>query len=98
MCLLGGYLVGAVAGPNTPDRSTATVASYQPSTDRLCLSGDGVKGQSGVAADGQLCGTWSPQGASRTPRKGDRFRFVSVLAKDNAVPESSTAIYGDVVK
>ncbi|MGI9156614.1 MAG: hypothetical protein ACR2FG_08255 [Marmoricola sp.] len=98
LCLLGGYLVGAVAGPNTPDRTTATVVSYQPSTDQLCLTGDGVKGQSGVGPDGRLCGTWSRQGASRTPEKGDRFRFVSVPAKDTTASNATIAIYGDVVK
>ena len=28
LCLLGGYLVGVVAGPDTPDRTTGSVVSF----------------------------------------------------------------------
>jgi hypothetical protein len=99
LCLLGGYLIGVVAGPDTPGRTTATVSSYDRGKRDLCLSGDGVKGQSGVDSDGRLCGTWqSNAGARSTPRKGDRFRFVSVLRKDDSAGSRTTvAIYGDVV-
>ena len=35
LCLLGGYLVGVVAGPDTEDTDTATVVSYDEDSDRL---------------------------------------------------------------
>ncbi|MEP6815928.1 MAG: hypothetical protein ABI873_10295 [Marmoricola sp.] len=98
LCLLGGYLIGAVAGPDTPARTTATVASYQAGDDELCLSGDGVNGRSGVDADGLLCGTWRRAGSSRFPAKGDSFRFVSVVDQAGGGARSSTLIYGDVVR
>lgn len=98
LCLLGGYLIGAVAGPDTPDRTTATVSSYDPTTRKLCLSGEGVKDQSGVDSDGKLCGTWRRSNGRTIPAKGDRFRFVSVVNKDSGSSKSATAIYGDVVE
>jgi hypothetical protein len=97
LCLLAGYLVGAVAGPDTPERTTATVSSYDPGTDELCLTGGGVKDQSGVDSDGRLCGTWRRSSGRNTPAKGDHFRFVSVVHKGSGDTKSSTAIYGDVV-
>jgi hypothetical protein len=99
LCLLGGYLIGVVAGPDTPDRTTATVSSYDPGNRGLCLSGAGVKDQSGVDSDGRLCGTWQRDArAGANPEKGDRFRFVSVLRKGNSDSSKATiAIYGDVV-
>ena len=42
LCLLGGYLVGVVAGPDTEDTDTATVVSYDADSDRLCLTGEAV--------------------------------------------------------
>ena len=33
LCLLGGYLVGVVAGPDTTARTTAEVTSYDPETE-----------------------------------------------------------------
>lgn len=97
LCLLGGYLIGAVAGPDTPDRTTATVSSYDPADRQLCLTGGGVKDQSGVDSDGRLCGTWQRNSGRDIPVKGDRFRFVSVVQKASGDSTSSTAIYGDVV-
>ena len=102
-CVLGGYLLGVVAGPDTASRTTAVVASYDPSTSRLCLEGDGIKGQEGAVVDGELCGTWRrTQGDQSTPRQGDEFRFVSLSIADGAdrAPQGqqpTTVIYGDLV-
>jgi len=101
ICVLGGYLIGAIAGPDTASRTTATVASYDASTGRLCLSGGGIDGQEGAVEDGRLCGTWRRSAAARTPRAGDQFRFVSLTtgtaAGSGADQRSTTVIYGDVV-
>jgi hypothetical protein len=102
ICLLGGYLVGVLAGPETASRATATVASYDTGTGRLCLGGDGVQDQDGLDADGRLCGTWRRAGSSSTPREGERFRFVTVSAGgsgDSAGGDGPvTVIYGDVLR
>lgn len=102
ICILGGYLLGVVAGPSAPTRATATVASYDQGDGRLCLTGDGVEEQEGVDDEGRLCGTWRRTvGSSTLPEPGDSFRFVSVVV--DQPPESrggqgaSTVIYGDVV-
>lgn len=98
-CLLGGYLVGVVAGPDTTSRTTATVESYDAGTGRLCLGGDGIEGQVGHVQDGVLCGTWRRATRGGAPAEGDRFRFVSMTgggsARDGRAP---TLIYGDVVR
>lgn len=104
ICVLGGYLLGAVVGPDTATRTTAEVDSYESSTSRLCLRGQGIEGQEGTVVDGVLCGTWRrTQGAGVTPRQGDAFRFVSVAAggADANGPGGqgpATVIYGDVVR
>ena len=85
-----------VAGPDTPDRTTGSVVSFDTSDGTLCLDGDGVKNVSGVDADGRLCGTWRRATGARTPTKGDRFRFVSVVDK-SAGQDARTVIYGNVV-
>lgn len=102
LCGLGGYLIGVVAGPDTPDRTTGVVDSYERSTSALCLSGDTVADQEGASEDGQLCGTWRRGSGSREPEVGDEFRFVSV--RTSQAPEgvetdraSRVLIYGDVV-
>jgi len=99
ICLLGGYLVGVLAGPDTTSRTTATVASYDQDTGRLCLTGDGVSEQEGEVQDGTLCGTWRRAGASTAPREGDRFRFVTLSGGSSGAgdDEPSTVIYGDVL-
>ena len=100
ICLLGGYLVGVLAGPDTTSRTTATVVSYDDDSGRLCLTGDGVTDQEG-AAGGDLCGTWRRAGASSAPQQGDRFRFVTLRGgATGSDPEQSPAIviYGDVVR
>jgi hypothetical protein len=100
ICVLGGYLFGVVAGPDAGSRTTATVASFDDGSDRLCLAGDGVKDQHGLDDQGHLCGTWRRADASGTPQAGDRFRFVTLrggaAASDGDQP--ATVIYGDVVR
>ncbi len=100
ICLLGGYLVGVLTGPDTTSRTTATVVSYDTGSGELCLTGDGVKAQGGGADDGdQLCGTWRRAGESTPPRKGDRFRFVTLSGGDSGDTEKpAVVIYGDVVR
>lgn len=100
ICLLGGYLFGVLTGPDTGTLTTATVASFDDDSDRLCLAGDEVKGQDGLDEQGRLCGTWRRPDTSGTPRVGERFRFVTLhggsTASDGDQPV--TVIYGDVVR
>lgn len=103
LCALGGYLLGVVAGPDTAERTTAVVESFDASTNELCLSGDGVEGQEGVVDDGVLCGTWRrTSGATAEPKAGDTFRFVTLsTGPGDEAPEgqrATTVIYGDVVR
>ncbi|MFP5253420.1 MAG: hypothetical protein ACLGH4_06450 [Actinomycetes bacterium] len=103
LCALGGYLLGVVAGPDTVERTTAVVESFDASTNDLCLSGDGVEGQEGVVDDGVLCGTWRrTSGATAEPKVGDTFRFVTLsTGPGDEAPEgqrATTVIYGDVVR
>ena len=103
LCALGGYLLGVVAGPDTAERTTAVVESYDASSNELCLSGDGIEGQEGIVADGVLCGTWRrTSGATAEPQAGDVFRFVSLsTGPGDGAPEgqrATTVIYGDVVR
>ena len=97
LCLLGGYLVGAVAGPDTSDRSTAEVVSFERDTDELCLTGDAVA-EDPLAEDGVLCGTWRQGAGSRLPAPGDAFRFVVMTTQSAADDDVATYIYGDVVE
>ena len=101
-CLLAGFLVGVVAGPETPDRTTAVVESYDNGSGRLCLTGDGVADQDGVDDEGVLCGLWRRSLNASAPRVGDDFRFVVVRGAEP--PEGTddervagVLIYGDVV-
>jgi hypothetical protein len=103
ICILGGYLIGVVAGPDTPSRTTAVVDSYDEHDGRLCLSGESVSAQEGAGQNGRLCGTWRRSvGDDGLPRRGDEFRFVSVVV-DQPPPGKDdsegpfTMIYGDVV-
>ena len=48
-CLLAGYLVGAVVGPETQHGTTATVVSFESGTSRLCLEGDSVKDETSIS-------------------------------------------------
>lgn len=93
LCLLAGYLVGTVAGPDTVNRTTAEVESYDSRSQELCLVGDAIADVP-EAEDGRLCGLWRRN--SRTlPKQGDRFRFVAIASEDG--DNSSVYLYGDVV-
>ena len=97
LCLLGGYLIGAVAGPQASDPTVATVESYDSGTRELCLSGDSVADVAG-AKDGVLCGEWRRTSESSRPVKGDRFRYVSLDRSEDGSDAGDTTIYlyGDV--
>lgn len=97
LCLLGGYLVGVVAGPSGNQTTTAEVESYQRSGSRLCLRGDAVADLAGADEDGVLCGTWRRTQGAATPRPGDEFRFVTLTSSGSSDgAERVTYIYGDV--
>lgn len=96
-CLLVGYFVGYLAAPDAPDRTTASVVSFDTSTARLCLGGDAVKDQTGVDKEGHLCGLWRRSQSSPAPQKGDKFRFVSVRTASSTGKGSQILIYGSVV-
>jgi hypothetical protein len=99
LALLGGYLIGVVAGPEAPSATTGVVESYKPATSQLCLGGDAVSDAPGADQDGTLCGLWQrPRGADR-PQAGDRFRFVTIRTARSPDEESGgkVLIYGDVV-
>ena len=96
LCLLGGYLIGVVVGPEGPDRATGVVESYDSGTRKLCLSGDSVEDQDG-AEDGVLCGIWQRAAGSQAPREGDRFRFVSKVSRGQSGPDDDRVlIFGEV--
>ncbi len=99
LCLVAGYLVGSVAGPDAPARTTARVVSFDHTSSRLCLKGSATKGQEGVDSDGTLCGTWRESRGSQTPRTGDDFRFVSVsnTGDSDGHRQDQVVIYGDVL-
>ncbi len=96
LCLLGGYLIGVVAGPDTTARTTAQVVSFDRATDELCLEGEAVAEVAG-AVDGQVCGTWRHVQGAPAPREGDMFRFVTMTSEGDE-DESAVFIYGDVVR
>lgn len=96
LCMLGGYLIGVVAGPDTPDRTTGIVESYDPDTRELCLTGDAVGDQDG-AEDDTLCGVWQKASGSAAPVEGDSFRFVSkVTAGQSGSEDDVVQIFGEV--
>ncbi len=95
LCLLGGYLIGAVAGPQASDPTVATVESYDSRTRELCLSGDSVADDP-AAEDGVLCGEWRRTSTSARPVKGDTFRYVSLDRTDDADGDTTIYFYGDV--
>ncbi len=97
-CLLAGFLIGVVAGPETPAAANGVVASYESSTRELCLEGDDAAEVSG-ADDGLLCGIWNRGAGSRAPRVGDTFAFLTLETdRDPAADERGRVlIYGDVV-
>lgn len=99
MCLLAGALVGYVAAPSSGGGSVATVASFDASSSRLCLSGDAVQDESGLDQRGRLCGTWRRAGDVAPPEAGDSFRFVVVRTegRSDGQPRHQVLLYGDVV-
>ncbi len=97
LCLLGGYLVGVVAGPDTEDTDTATVVSYDPDSDRLCLSGEAVTDET-ESDEGELCGQWRRINGGPDPREGDQFRFATLSSDPGDAGDVTTLIYGDVVR
>lgn len=93
LCLLAGYLIGVVAGPQTADQTIAVVESYSPDDRELCLRGVGeVEG----AADGVLCGEWRRSLGATTPDQGDQFRFVAIERREG--DDATIYIHGDVVE
>ena len=99
LCLMAGYLVGAVVGPDGHHGNTATVVSFDNGSAKLCLKGGSVKNEPGVK-DGVLCGTWSHGAGTVVPRVGDTFRFVTMDTSGvrGARPRDTTVIYGTVVE
>lgn len=97
ICVLGGYLLGVLAGPDPAVRTTAKVASYDAGEDLLCLEGDGIKGQEGTVEHGRLCGTWRRTSGATSPQPGDAFRFVTMSPGGSEGHAAVTLIYGDVV-
>lgn len=104
LCVLGGYLLGVVAGPDAPERATATVESFDPDRNELCLTGEALQDQPGVEEEGRLCGIWRRTQASQTtPEAGDTFRFVSMEVDGSSRTEAEdsppvTVIYGNVAR
>jgi hypothetical protein len=98
--LLAGALTGFVLAPDSPNHTTASVASFNAKTSQLCLSGDGVKNEKDLNAEGQLCGVWRRSGVERKPKVGEQFRYVVVRTSGTADGKSQhqIAIYGDVVE
>ncbi len=97
VCQVGGYLIGSVTQPDTPQRTTAVVVSFD-GTSTLCLGGEAVKDEQSVDAAGVLCGTWSHAADATLPKKGDDFRFVSMDTPRSGSSPARTALYGAVVK
>ena len=100
LCLLGGYLVGVVAGPDTEDTDTATVVSYDAESDRLCLTGEAVAREPAApeGAEDELCGQWRRIAGGPDPREGDQFRFATLSSDPGDAGDVTTLIYGDVVR
>ena len=99
LCIVAGYLVGSVVGPDTPSRTTAEVVSFDSGSQKLCLEGDAIKDQEGVDSSGHLCGTLRRTPNSQVPAKGDDFRFVSVrtTGEVDGNQQQQVVIYGAVV-
>lgn len=97
LCLLGGYLVGVVAGPGTTARTTAEVTSYDRESGTLCLAGAAVADLP-ETSDGELCGSWRHDQGAAVPSEGDTFRFVTMTSRGSGSEETAVFIYGDVVR
>lgn len=97
LCLLAGYLIGVVAGPDTTATSSAVVESFDRSSDELCLRGEAVVSVPGSEGD-VLCGTWRHDDDVTVPKEGQEFRFVVMRSEGERDDELATFIYGDVVR
>ncbi len=95
LCLLGGYMVGVVAGPQAADQTVAVVESYDQDTRELCLTGDTLGDDEG-AVDGVLCGEWRRTPGATRPEEGDEFRFVAIERADG--DDSAVYIHGAVME
>lgn len=95
LCLLAGYLIGVVAGPQTADQTVATVTSYSQDAREVCLAGETLSEEDG-AVDGVLCGEWRRSLGATQPREGDLFRFVTIERREG--DDATIYIYGDVVE
>lgn len=90
LCLLAGYLLGIVAGPDQPERTVGTVESFDAAGSVLCLSGEDVAALAESASDvadesdddDLLCGRWERSGGAERPSPGDEFRFVVIRTED----------------
>jgi len=91
LCVLAGYLLGVVAGPDRAERTVGTVESFDADTNVLCLAGDDVAAldeaaddevADEAADDDLLCGRWERSVGSQRPGAGDQFRFVVVRTTD----------------
>ena len=99
LCLVAGYLLGSVTAPDTPDRTTGQVVSFDSGKSLLCLEGEAIEDQEGVDPEGRLCGTLRRTPNAQLPRKGDAFRFVSerTSGEVDGKTQQQIVIYGDVV-
>ena len=97
LCLLSGYLIGVVAGPDTQGQTTAEVVSFERRTQKLCLTGADVADRP-EAEEGVLCGTWRHGTDFRLPEPGQTFRFVVMTSRGESDEDRATHIYGDVVE
>ena len=96
LCLLGGYLVGVVAGPEGPDRATGVVESYDSGTRKLCLRAtpsrtSRVPRTACCAASGSRPPARSPPGRATPSGSSPRSRTVSRDRDDDRV-----LIFGEV--
>lgn len=98
ICLLAGFLIGVVAGPDSPSASEGVVSSYDPRTRKLCVQGDQVAELPGSDGD-VLCGTWNKGAGSVGPQVGDTFRFLTLQTDSDPGDDQpgGVLIYGDVV-
>lgn len=110
LCILAGYLLGIVAGPDTPERTIGVVDSYDADAGVLCLSGEAVAELDDSSDDGVddgddddvLCGLWQRSAGSSRPSSGEEFRFVTERIDEAPEGQSSDGagrvlIYGAVV-
>jgi len=97
LCLLAGYIVGAVVHPSGQDRTTAEVKTFNPDNDALCLTGEAVAPLANTD-DNLLCGTWRRDAGSTDPQPGDEFAFVTMTSTRGSDGEKATFIFGEVVR